>query len=61
VSLQRRTSSGSWFTTKRVKLNRLGEVRFRGNFPRGQTQARAWVNSAPGYIPGFSVTNTVSR
>jgi len=61
VSLQRRTNSGSWFTTKRVKLNRLGEARFRGSFPRGRTQARAWVNTAPGYIPGFSVTKTVSR
>jgi plastocyanin len=61
VSLQRRTNSGSWFTTKRVRLNSRGEVRFTGNFPRGRTQARAWVNTAPGYIPGFSVTKTVNR
>jgi plastocyanin len=61
VLLQRRTNSGSWFTTKRVRLNQRGEARFRGNFPRGTTQARMWVNRAPGYIPGFSVTKTVSR
>lgn len=61
VLLQRRTNSGSWFATKRVRLNQRGEARFRGNFPRGTTQARMWVNTAPGYIPGFSVTKTVSR
>jgi plastocyanin len=61
VLLQRRTNSGSWITTKRVRLNQRGEARFRGNFPRGTTQARMWVNRAPGYIPGFSVTKTVSR
>ena len=61
VLLQRRTNSGSWITTKRVRLNQRGEARFRGNFPRGTTQARMWVNKAPGYIPGFSVTKTVSR
>jgi len=61
VHLQRRTNAGSWFTTKRVKLNRRGEARFIDRFPRGRTQARMWVNSAPGYIPGFSVTKTVSR
>jgi len=61
VLLQRRTNSGSWITTKRVRLNQRGEARFRGNFPRGTTKARMWVNRAPGYIPGFSVTKTVSR
>ncbi|MGH2920686.1 MAG: hypothetical protein ACRDKU_01280, partial [Gaiellaceae bacterium] len=61
VFLQRRTSSGSWITTKRVRLNARSEARFRGNFPRGRTQARIWVNKAPGYIVGFSVTKTVSR
>ena len=61
VLLQRRTNSGSWITTKRVRLNQRGEARFRGNFPRGTTQARMWVNKAPGYITGFSVTKTVSR
>lgn len=61
VLLQRRTNSGSWINAKRVRLNQRGEARFRGNFPRGRTQARMWVNTAPGYIPGFSVTKTVSR
>jgi plastocyanin len=61
VLLQRRTNSGSWINAKRVRLNQRGEARFRGNFPRGTTQARMWVNTAPGYIPGFSVTKTVSR
>ena len=61
ASLQRRTNSGSWITTKRVRLNSRGEARFLGRFPRGRTQARMWINSAPGYIPGFSVTKTVSR
>lgn len=61
VNLQRRTNSGSWVNSKRVKLNRRGEARFLGRFSRGRTQARMWVNSAPGYIPGFSVTKTVSR
>ncbi len=61
VNLQRRTSSGSWVNAKRVKLNARGEARFLGRFSRGRTQARMWVNSAPGYIPGFSVTKTVRR
>jgi plastocyanin len=61
VNLQRRTSSGSWVNAKRVRLNSRGEARFLGSFPRGRTQARMWVNTAPGYIPGFSVTKTVSR
>lgn len=61
VLLQRRTNSGSWISTKRVRLNQRGEARFRGNFPRGRTQARMWVNRAPGYIVGFSVTKTVRR
>jgi plastocyanin len=61
VFLQRRTRSGSWISTKRVRLNRRGEARFRGNLPRGRTQARMWVNKAPGYIVGFSVTKTVRR
>ncbi len=30
-------------------------------FRAALTQARMWVNQAPGYIPGFSVTKTVSR
>jgi plastocyanin len=61
AQLQRRTNSGSWINRKRVRLSSRGEARFVGNFPRGRTQARMWVNGAPGYIPGFSVTNTVSR
>ncbi len=61
VNLQRRTSSGGWANAKRVKLNSRGEARFLGRFSRGRTQARMWVSSAPGYIPGFSVTKTVRR
>jgi plastocyanin len=61
VRIQRQARNGDWVTTKRVRLNAKGQARFRGNFVRGRTLARAWVNSAPGYVPGFSVTKTVRR
>jgi hypothetical protein len=52
---------GTWVTRKRVRLNRRGEVRFTGSFSRGRTHARAWVGTAPGYVPGFSITTLVRR
>jgi plastocyanin len=61
VRIQRQNAQGVWVTTKRVRLNAKGQANFRGNFARGTTRARAWVNSSPGYIPGFSVTKTVRR
>ena len=61
VSIQRQTRAGAWVTIRRVRLNRSGEARFTARFPRGKSAARAWVRQAPGYIPGFSVTKTVSR
>ena len=61
VRLQRRTNSGSWFSITKATLNRQGIARFRSKFPRGTTQARAWVGPSPGYIFGFSVTKTVRR
>jgi hypothetical protein len=48
-------------TTKRVRLNGKSQARFRDTFARGTTRARAWVDAAPGYIAGFSVTKTVRR
>jgi hypothetical protein len=61
VSIQRQTKAGGWNTIRRVRLNQRGEARFNARFPRGTSAARAWVGQAPGYIPGFSVTKTVSR
>jgi plastocyanin len=61
VRIQRRGSTGAWVTTKRVRLNLRSQARFRGSFPRGRTQARAWIGAAPGYIPGFSTTKTIRR
>jgi plastocyanin len=61
VFLQRRTSSGGWVSLKRARLNARGEARFTARVPRGRTPARMWVNKAPGYIVGFSVTKTVRR
>jgi plastocyanin len=61
VSIQRQSRSGAWTTIRRVRLNARGESRFTARFPRGTSAARAWVRAAPGYIPGFSVTKTVSR
>jgi hypothetical protein len=61
VFLQRRTSSGGWRSIRRARLNTRGEARFRAAVPRGRTPARMWVNTAPGYIVGFSVTKTVRR
>jgi plastocyanin len=61
VRIQRLATNRAWVTTKRVRLNGRSQARFRGNFARGTTRARAWVNAAPGYIVGFSVTKTVRR
>ena len=61
VRIQRQARNGVWVTTKRVRLNSRGQARFRGTFSRGRTIARAWVNSAPGYVPGFSIAKTVRR
>ena len=61
VHIQRESSRGAWVTTKRVRLNRRSEARFRGSFARGATKARAWVPQAPGYAVGFSVIKTVRR
>lgn len=61
VRIQRRAGNGAWVTTKRVRLNLRSQARFRGSFPRGRTQARAWIGAAPGYIPGFSTTKTIRR
>lgn len=61
VSIQRLSSKGSWVTTKKVKLNSRGQASFYGTFVRGKTHARAFVNAAPGYISGFSVTKIITR
>jgi plastocyanin len=61
VRIQRLARNGAWVTTKRVRLNGKSQARFRGTFARGTTRARVWVNAAPGYIAGFSVTKTVRR
>jgi plastocyanin len=61
VHIQRMSRRGAWVTAQRLRLNRRGEVVFRGRFARGVTRARAWVPQAPGYAVGFSVTKTVRR
>lgn len=61
VRIQRLNERGFWVTTKIVRLNRFGEARFIGRFPRGTTTARALVTRAPGYELGFSVIKTVTR
>ena len=60
VRINRQNSKGAWVTT-RIRLNRFGERRFTGNFPRGIVKAQAWVRETPGYVPGFSVIKFVSR
>jgi plastocyanin len=61
VRINRQNSRGAWVTTKILRLNRRGEVRFTGKFPRGATKAQAWVGKTPGYQPGFSVIKLVAR
>jgi plastocyanin len=61
VRIQRQARNGVWVTTKRVRLNSRSQARFRGNFPRGRTIARVWVNTAPGYVVGFSNAKTITR
>jgi plastocyanin len=61
VRINRQNSKGVWKTTRIIRLNRFGQRRFTGNFPRGIVKAQAWVREAPGYIPGFSVIKFVSR
>jgi plastocyanin len=61
VRINRQSSSGRWFTTRIIRLNRFGEKRFTGRFPFGTTKAQAVVGKTPGYMPGFSVIKLVSR
>jgi len=61
VRIQRLNSRRAWVTTMRVRLNRFGQAAFVGNFPRGVTHARAWVNAHPGYLAGFSATRIIHR
>lgn len=61
VRINRQNSKGVWITTRIVRLNRFGEKRFTGRFPRGTTKAQAWVGKTPGYVAGFSTIKLVSR
>jgi plastocyanin len=61
VRIQRRSSTGLWVTTKRVRLNARSRASFYGRFPRGRTLARAQVARAPGYFQGFSSIKTIVR
>jgi plastocyanin len=61
VRINRQNARGVWKTTRIIRLNRFGQRRFTGNFPRGNVKAQAWVRQAPGYVPGFSVIKFVSR
>jgi hypothetical protein len=61
VRIQRLSSKGAWVTTKRVRLNARSRASFYGSFVRGRTHARAWINSTPGYVEGFSVTKIITR
>jgi plastocyanin len=61
VRIQRLNSRGFWVTTKKVRLNRFSQAQFVGNFARGATRARAWVQAVPGYTIGFSPTKIVRR
>ena len=61
VRINRQNSKGVWVTTRIIRLNRFGQKRFTGNFPRGNVKAQAWVAQTPGYVPGFSVIKFVSR
>jgi plastocyanin len=60
VRIQRQSSNGTWTTTSKVRLNKRGEARFTGRFPRGKTKARAWVARHPGYTV-FSTVKTIFR
>jgi plastocyanin len=61
VRINRQNASGRWITTRIVRLDRFGQKRFTGHFPKGTTKAQAWVGQTPGYVPGFSVIKFVSR
>jgi plastocyanin len=61
VHIQRLNNRGTWVTAQRVRLNRFGKRVFRGNMRPGVTRARAWVQQAPGYAVGFSVTKRITR
>ena len=61
VRINRQNARGVWKTTRIIRLNRFGQRRFTGNFPRGNVKAQAWVRPAPGYVAGFSVIKFVSR
>ena len=61
VRINRQSSSGRWFTTRIIRLNRFGVKRFTGRFPHGTTKAQAVVAKTPGYMPGFRVIKLGSR
>lgn len=61
VRIRRLNSTGSWVTTRIIRLNRSGQKRFTARVPLGTTSAQAWVREKPGYAPGFSVIKLVSR
>jgi plastocyanin len=61
VRIRRLSSSGTWRTSRIIRLNRTAQKRFTARFPRGTTRAQAWVQAKPGYAAGFSVIKLVSR
>jgi uncharacterized protein YegP (UPF0339 family) len=64
AKLQRRTSTGSWRTVKRVRLNRRSAAVFRARLRPGTSRLRVVISinqAGPGYLAGISRTVVYRR